>query len=83
MEREFKFEVGQTVRILDGSGIPDYTEGWDADMERFVGRITKVIGRSYFSGKAGYSLDIHDVPFDYVFDERGLEAAEDDYMPFC
>lgn len=68
---KFKFEVGQKVRILDGSRISDYECGWNPRMSDRVGRIVTITEQ----------IDHHDRPVYKVaetgwsYDERGLVDA--------
>lgn len=68
-----KFNIGDKVKILDGSDIDGYIGGWTPHMNRLVGRIVIIDkGIGYYVEE-----DLH------VFDERGLafissEPTEDD-----
>lgn len=66
-----KFKIGDTVRILDGSTIPEYTGGWFGDMKRKIGNIRKIKDFVSYGDKSGVILE------DEIFtwDERGLELA--------
>lgn len=74
-----KFNIGDKVKILDGSDIDGYIGGWTPHMNRLVGRIV-IIDQIRITDKGiGYYVeeDLH------VFDERGLafissEPTEDD-----
>lgn len=74
-----KFKVGDKVRILDGSSIEKYTGYWDKKMSDYIGKtseINYVIERGY-EGRTAYHLK--DSP--YIWDERGLQYANDFYIP--
>lgn len=64
-----KLRVGDKVRILDGSNIPDYTNGWVKDMNRHVGEIHKITAWNGF----GFWLD----NITFTWDERGLELVDE------
>lgn len=64
-----KFKVGDRVRVLDGSKIEDYHGSWVPDMKEYVGDVYTV-AKIHPSG----SYRLKDIPF--VYDERGLERAE-------
>lgn len=72
---EFKFEIGDKVRVLDGSGIEGYCCGWTDGMSYYVGKVYNVTSRTHdvVTNKKSYILDILDC---YSFDERGLELVE-------
>lgn len=63
-----KFNVGDRVRVLDGSKIEGYAGSWVPDMQEYVGGVYTV-ARIHPSG----SYRLKDIP--YVYDERGLERV--------
>ena len=63
-----KFEVGDKVRILDGSKINDYAGGWALDMKNYIGEIATIKHASQISGTQCYRLE----EFGFYWDERGL-----------
>lgn len=69
-----KFNVGDKVRILDGSKIKNYTGTWcDEGMKKFVGEVHTV--RSVYPlehGRVSYYLE----GLFFKWDERGLELVE-------
>lgn len=74
-----KFNIGDKVKILDGSNINDYRGHWTPRMNRLVGRIVTIDQIRITDKGIGYYVeeDLH------VFDERGLafissEPTEDD-----
>ena len=71
-----KFKVGDKVRILDGSKIPNYTGRWADSMKDHVGEvhtIKEVDDKLYDASRVCYRLnDVY-----YRWDERGLEAVND------
>lgn len=69
-----KFKKGDKVRILDGSNISNYTEGWVSDMNEYVGKVAtiKSVNSSYPNGRVSYDMK----EFYFTFDERGLELAK-------
>lgn len=70
-----KFKVGDKVRVLDGSNIPDYTGSWA--MDKYIGKIGDITCIDRFrDGRIGYLVNFHDGNIQYTFDERGLEFFE-------
>lgn len=74
-----KFNIGDKVKILDGSNINDYRGHWTPRMNRLVGRIVTIDQIRITDKGIGHYVeeDLH------VFDERGLafissEPTEDD-----
>lgn len=67
---KFKFKVGDTVKVLDGSHVKDYTYGWYDHMNRFINKCGEVTSRGTdLDGRNYYRLDNFPA---YRFDERGL-----------
>lgn len=33
---KYKFNIGDRVRVLNGQDIPDYTGGWNSEMNRYI-----------------------------------------------
>lgn len=66
---ECRFKMGDRVRILDGSNIPDYTCGWTIAMKERVGEVHVITGCNEW----GFNLD--DLAF--TWDERGLKLVDD------
>ena len=65
-----KFKVGDKVRILDGSAIPNYTGNWE--MDKYIGDICTIETiKTYSDLRIGYHVKENL----YTFDERGLEPA--------
>ena len=73
----FKYKVGDRVRVLDGTGIPDYFCGWTRGMNRYVGHTFRVLSQTGESF-AGYKLDDGG---GFTYDERFLEPAEKKAKP--
>lgn len=77
-----KFNIGDKVKILDGSNIDGYIGGWTPYMNRLVGKIATIDQIRITDKGIGYYVE-EDL---YVFDERGLafisseptEPIEDD-----
>lgn len=69
-----KFNIGDKVRVLDGSKIKNYTGSWA--MKEYVGKVAVITGvETYPKGRFGYNLcDCNH----YTFDERGLELVSDE-----
>lgn len=69
-----KFKVGDKVRVLDGSNIILYTGGWHEHMNEYVGKVYTIVGLyNLKDGRMGYRIENCLL----MFDERGLELAED------
>lgn len=66
-----KFNVGDVVRILDGSNILNYRGSWVESMEKYVGEVYTVESNTRLGD--GYALS--GVPF--VWDGRGLELVSE------
>lgn len=72
-EKEPRFKVGDRVKILDGSGIPNYIGEWASSMSKYVGReatIARVTPR-----ETGYAYSLEGSIF--AWDERGLEKVDE------
>ena len=65
---EFKFKVGQKVRILDGSKISDYECGWNSLMSDDIGKIVTIAKQIDWRSKPAYKVE----ETDWAYDERGL-----------
>lgn len=63
-------KVGDRVRILDGSNIPDYAGHWIADLEKYVGKIYDV-SEKIPTFKTGVKLKGNT----WTWDVRGLEKV--------
>lgn len=74
---KFKFNVGDTVTILDGSSIRGYAGAWTAGKKYYVGATATVENR--FRDSFGNPAYILDCTNHYWFDERGLSKA----FTFC
>lgn len=69
-----KFNMGDKVKVLDGSNIPNYLGEWNPVMSMAIGMtatVHAVIADS--DGRVGYFLDC----LTPLFDERGLEKVEE------
>lgn len=65
-----KFKVGDRVRVLDGSNIPNYYGGWaSVAMSKQIGKIYEIAS---YLGNGGYVLN----GSVFGWDERGLELAD-------
>lgn len=78
----YKFNIGDRVRVLDGSKIKDYTGGWY--MESLIGKegvITERLSAAY-TEIPSYKIKFNDMRYkhynSYIFDERGLELVKID-----
>lgn len=72
-----KFKVGDTVRILDGKGIKDYTGGYNGLMREVCGEIRTIRGvtaRGENGEKPCYYLE----NTNFLWDERGLERVDEE-----
>lgn len=65
---KFKFEIGQKVRILDGSKIRDYECKWNPSMSWDVGKIVTITKQIDDRSKPVYRV----AETDWSYDERGL-----------
>lgn len=69
-----KFNIGDRVRILDGSNIDHYCGGWVNSMEKYIGSIYVIREVHEFStGSNGYYLEDTG---GFIYDERGLERVD-------
>lgn len=69
-----KFDMGDKVKVLDGSNIPEYLGNWNPVMDIVVGMTGTVNAVMACSdGRVGYFLD----DLAPLFDERGLEKVEE------
>ena len=66
-----KFNVGDVVRVLDGSNILGYHGSWVDGMEQYVGGVYTVKSNTTLGD--GYALS--EIP--YVWDGRGLELVSE------
>ena len=53
---EFKYKVGDEVRVLDGSKAPNYTAGWINPMKRYVGKTLVVMMQESIHESPTYKL---------------------------
>lgn len=71
---ETKFNIGDKVKILDGSNILNYLGEWNPVMSMAIGMTATVNTVMVCSdGRVGYFLD----GLVLLFDERGLEKVEE------
>ena len=71
---ETKFNIGDKVKILDGSNIPNYLGEWNPVMSMAIGMTATVnTVMACSDGRVGYFLD----GLVLLFDERGLEKVEE------
>lgn len=81
---DYKFKIGDRVKILDGSKINRYTGGWCATcMDKYCGSISTVIERGTTAdGRKYYTLNSNDnngkIKIALMFDERGLKMANEE-----
>lgn len=69
-----KFNMGDKVKVLDGSNIPNYLGEWNPVMSRAIGMTGTVNAVIVdIDGCVGYFLDC----LTPLFDERGLEKVEE------
>lgn len=68
-----KFKVGDKVRVLDGSNIKNYTDGWYEHMNKYVGKVYTIdVVYECLGGRVAYGVENSSL----MFDERGLKFAE-------
>ena len=70
---EYKFKIGDRVRVLDGSDSEGYTGGFTCAMKPFIGTELTVESAYSYMGKNAYKLS---EKTGYTWDERGLELVE-------
>lgn len=76
---DFKFKIGDRVKILDGSKINRYAGGWCVSMHKYCGSISTVKERGTTTdGRKYYNIDVGDAGFAFIFDERGLKMANEE-----
>lgn len=68
-----KFKVGDRVKVLDGSNIPDYMCNWASGMSKYVGRVATVRAVTPRETRYAYSLE----GSIFSWDERGLEKVDE------
>lgn len=76
---KLRFEVGDKVRILDGSKIEHYTCGWYSHMKKYIGKVFTVDSVHPSCGKSktpAYTLE----GCDFTWDERGLEPVNEQHI---
>jgi len=74
---EFKFKVGDEIRILDGSKIEGYAGCWTGQMSELIGKTYKIRKSFIYSrgNKLAYTIkDEHD--HCWTIDERGAELSD-------
>lgn len=71
-EVKHKYKVGDYVRVLDGSNIPDYTCSWALEMKGAINRIYQIEELVMYGGKPCYFLK----SINFCFDERGLALVK-------
>lgn len=69
-----KFNIGDKVKILDGSQIDNYCGDWTPMMNITVGEIATIDCIRITDKGVGYLTE--EIPF--IFDERGLELTDDE-----
>lgn len=69
-----KFNIGDKVKILDGSDIDGYMGQWTPRMDRLVGRIVTIDQIRITDKGVGYLTE----ETIFSFDERGLELTDDE-----
>lgn len=69
-----KFNIGDKVRILDGSQINGYIGAWTPMMNIAVGEIATIDQIRITSKGIGYFTE----EISFLFDERGLELTDDE-----
>lgn len=69
-----KFNIGDKVKILDGSKIDDYYGCWTSSMDIAVNKIVTIDSIRITDKGIGYLTE--EIPF--LFDERGLELTDDE-----
>lgn len=78
---DYKFKIGDRVKIIDGSGIEGYTGGWVETMYGLCGEIATISARNTsLKGRPYYNLKSEngDIKSWFMFDERGLKKANEE-----
>ena len=75
---KYKFNIGDRVRVLDGSKIENYTYGWA--MKEAIGKEGVITNRRAIEKRLSYRIKFDDCELDNwfercYFDERGLELV--------
>lgn len=80
----YKFNVGDKVRVLDGSKTKNYSYGWC--MENTIDKEGTIVSRSIIEARPFYKIKFDDKMFERydscIFDERALEFVENRYINF-
>lgn len=75
---KYEFNIGDRVRVLDGSKIKNYTGGWC--MKDTIGREGVITNCLTTQERTAYEIRFNDRSLsrydDYIFDERGLELVD-------
>ena len=71
-----KFQVGDTVKVLDGRKIKNYTHDWVSGMDKYIGWRATITGIRFCKHCNCYVYQINRDLYD--FDERGLELIKAD-----
>ena len=74
----FKYKVGDKVRILSGAGAPEYFCGWARGMNRYVGKVLPVLTQNKGFSSNGYKLDGGG---GFIYDERYLSKVKEKGKP--
>ena len=72
-----KFKTGDKVKLLDGSGVEDFTAGWAKGMESWVGEtctIDEVCGDWSTDGRIAYYIN----ECVWTWDERAMELVTEE-----
>lgn len=72
--RKAKFKRGDTVRLLDGKDIPNYSGFWASSMREYIGNETTIEHIQYDKYTNQFRYMVKDNM--YVWDERSLELVE-------
>lgn len=86
MSKQYKFKVGDMIKILDGRGIEDYVGGWHPDiMNHLIGKTYKIFdiyepvcgfeNNELVYGRPRYRITDEDGSH-WCIDERGAEKVE-------
>lgn len=70
---EPKFREGEQVRILDGSYIEDYIDGWVPEMKDDLYRVVTITDCEYDERTGRYAYQVEEVV--WTLDEKGLEPC--------
>lgn len=78
----YKFKIGEKIKVMDGEHIPNYCGGWNRKMEHLIGKTYEIKEqrRSFFYDHNFYII-IDENGTDWWIDERGAVKVESFEFP--